>query len=75
MKNSLYELIKIFIPKTTNKIRNNILYKIIEDNKAIGLMEQWIDTSILYKPKEEFLAILIIKSHAHKFGRELVGNV
>ena len=47
----------------SSKKRAKIMREIIENEKLEGLVEIWFDTSILYKPKEDLLAIFLIKKN------------
>lgn len=62
-KNLTWNLVSIKLPKMSSKKRAKIMREIIENEKLEGLVEIWFDTSILYKPKEDLLAIFLIKKN------------
>jgi hypothetical protein len=58
----VYQLIEVVSPSKSSKSRSNFLHRLLEETRAIGLIEWWTKGSIIGKPKEHFLCVLIFRS-------------
>ena len=61
----MLELLKVSLPRVSNKDRNAILYKIMDERGSIGLIEPWTGGSIIHKPKFQFNVIAVRTSLRH----------
>lgn len=57
----VYQLIEVISPSKSSKERSNFLHKLLEETRAVGLIEWWTKGSIIKKPKRQFLCVLILQ--------------
>jgi hypothetical protein len=58
----VYRLLRMSIPKTSKEKRRRILDEILNEEKAIGIVEWWTRGSIIHKPKTEFQILVITEA-------------
>lgn len=57
--NRIYSLVKIKIPKLTQKKRTSLLNKIMNEKDLLIMIELWNEGNILSRPKEEVYYIFV----------------
>lgn len=57
--NRVYKLIRVVSSFKSSKKRSDFLHRLLEQNRAVGLIEWWTNGSIIKKSKRQFLCVLI----------------
>lgn len=58
----VYKLIEVISASESSKARSNFLHRLLEETRAVGLIEWWTKGSIIKKPKGQFLCVLILRN-------------
>lgn len=58
----VYQLIEVVSPSKSSKERSSFLYRLLEETRAVGLIEWWTKGSIIKKPKGQFLCVLVLRN-------------